>query len=145
MARRTQQQTEQQPDAAPAREYRPAVGARTVAGPNARASLARRVGRFRPGQWVMVKFVLDDSDPKEYVGIHVVPKGDLSGEVHLVRQDGTTLLVLPEHPVANLREAEYEDIPASRRPKEDDPLYPSRARRQQMQREQREREQASRG
>jgi len=71
-------------------------------------------------------------DKKRRVGIYVAPKSTGTGEVHLTDADkGETILVLPEHPHANIEPADYEDIPTQRRPAEPG-RYPRRAKEQQQ-------------
>lgn len=83
--------------------------------PQSRRPLGVQDGRFRSGQWVMVSNVLE-GDTVDRIGIYVRSSGVGAAEVHLVNSLGETTIVLPQHPVANLRTAFLEDIPAPRRP-----------------------------
>ncbi len=75
---------------------------------------------MRKGQWVVwqnrgVGIVFELYDHLPDGGRHRHPSGAFV-ELHLVRDDGTTQLVVPDVRVAELRQACLAEIPAPRRP-----------------------------
>lgn len=66
------------------------------------------------GMWVRVRI-----DDVERTGIaREVNLADGESAVHLVRDDGTTQLIVPKVPIQRMRQAKFNEIPKSRRPDE---------------------------
>lgn len=70
---------------------------------------------MRKGMWVVYKDETGGAPALDRVGIVTELKGSFA-ELHIVDERGDTTLILKSMPVGKLRQASFDEIPATRRP-----------------------------